>query len=246
MLDSSPQNCSTAASKVYAYRKLHDDLRDQGETCCPNRVARLAKLAGIKALIGYKRRNVRYGGKPSIAVDNTLARQFEVDTPDRVWVTDITYIKTYEGFAYLAVVIDLYSRKVVGWAMQGRQTTDMVLQALLMAVWHRKPTVTVLLHSDRGSQFPSIDWASFLKQHNLEHSMSRRDNCHDNAVAESFFNLLKRERTRRKIYKARDEAHQDLFEYIEMFHNPKRKNANNGLLSPVIFEQQQKLNPHGV
>ena len=107
MLDSSPQNCSTAASKVYAYRKLHDDLRDQGETCCPNRVARLAKLAGIKALIGYKRRNVRYCGKPSIAVDNTLARQFEVDTPDRVWVTDITYIKTYEGFAYLAVVIDL-------------------------------------------------------------------------------------------------------------------------------------------
>ena len=203
-------------------------------------------MAGIKALIGYKRRNVSYGGKPSIAVDNTLARQFEVDTPDRVWVTDITYIKTSEGFAYLAVVIDLYSRKVVGWAMQSRQTTDMVLQALLMAVWRRKPTTKVLIHSDQGSQFTSIDWVSFLKQHNLEHSMSRRGNCHDNAVAESFFNLLKRERIRRKIYKTRDEARQDVFEYIEMFYNPKHKHANNGMLSPVIFEQQQKLNPQGV
>ena len=127
------------SGKVYGYRKLHDHLRDQGETSCPNRIARLAKLAGIKAQIGYKRRNVSYGGKPSVAVNNTLARQFEVGEPDRIWVTDITYIKTHEGFAYLAVVIDLYSRKVMGWSMQSRQTTDMVLQALLMAVWRRKP-----------------------------------------------------------------------------------------------------------
>ena len=235
------------SGKVYGYRKLHDDLQDQGETSCPNRVARLTKLAGIKALIGYKRRTVSYGGKPSIAVDNTLARQFEVATPDKVWVTDITYIKTSEGFAYLAVVIDLYSRKVVGWAMQSRQTTDTVLQALLMAVWRRKLTARVLIHSDQRAQFTSIDWALFLKQHNLEHSMSRKDNCHDKprseassvAVAESFFNLLKRERVRRKIYKSRDEARQDVLEYIEMFYNPKRKHANNGVLSPVIFEQQQ-------
>lgn len=105
------------SGKVYGYRKLHDDLRDQGETCCPNRVARLARLAGIKAQIGYKRRATRYGGKPSVAISNTLNRQFEVARPDRVWVTDITYIKTYEGFAYLAVVIDLCSRKVVGWSL---------------------------------------------------------------------------------------------------------------------------------
>ena len=206
-------------------------------------MARLAKLAGIKALIGYKRRAVSYGGKPSIAIDNTLARQFEVDTPDKVWVTDITYIKTSEGFAYLAVVIDLYSRKVVGGPLQSRQTTDMVLQALLMAIWRRKPTTKVLIHSDQGSQFTSIDWAPFLKHHNLAHSMSRRGNCHDNAVAESFFNLLKRERIRRKVYKTRDEARQDIIEYIEMFYNPKRKHANNRMLSPVLFEQQQKLNP---
>lgn len=125
------------SGKVYGYRKLHDDLMDQGETCCQNRVARLAKIAGIKAQIGYKRRPGKYGGRPSIAVDNTLDRQFEVASPDRVWVTDITYIKTYEGFAYLAVVIDLFSRRVVGWAMQSRQPTDLVLQALLMAVWRR-------------------------------------------------------------------------------------------------------------
>jgi len=234
------------SGKVYGYRKLHDDLQDEGETCCPNRVARLARLAGIKAQIGYKRRPGKYGGKPSVIVDNTLDRQFSVAAPDRVWVTDITYVKTYEGFAYLAVVIDLYSRKVVGWAMQSRQTTDLVLQALLMAVWRRKPSNKVLVHSDQGSQFTSIDWASFLRHHNLQHSMSRRGNCHDNAVAESFFNLLKRERIRRRIYKTREEARRDVFDYIELFYNPKRKHANNGMLSPAEFERQQKLKSQGV
>jgi putative transposase len=133
-------------------------------------------------------------------------------------VTDITYIKTYEGFVYLAVVIDLYSRRVVGWSMQGRQTTDVALQALLSAVWRRKPKNKVLIHSDQGSQFTSMDWTSFLKHHDLEHSMSRRGNCHDNAVAESFFNLLKRERIRRRIYRTREEARRDVFGYIEMFY----------------------------
>lgn len=234
------------SGKVYGYRKLHDDLLDQGETCCPNRVARLVNLAGIKALLGYKRRPGSYGGKPSVVVDNTLDRQFDVAVPDKVWVTDITYIKTNEGFAYLAVVIDLYSRRVVGWSMQSRQTTDVVLQALLMAVWRRKPTSKVLIHSDQGSQFTSIDWALFLKHHNLQHSMSRRGNCHDNAVAESFFNLLKRERIRRRTYRTREEARRDVFDYIEMFYNPKRKHVRNGMLSPADFERQQKTRTEGV
>ena len=125
--------------------------------------------------------------------------------------------------------------------MQSRQTTDVVLQALLRAVWRRKPKSEVLIHSDQGSQFTSMDWASFLKYHNLVHSMSRRGNCHDNVVAESFFNLLKRERIRRKIYRSCDEAHQDVFDYIEMFYNPKRKHVRNGMLSPVEFEKQQKI-----
>lgn len=164
-----------------------------------------------------------------------------VAAPDKAWITDITYIRTCEGFAYLAVVIDLYSRRVIGWAMQSRQTTDVVLQALLMAVWRRNPKDKVLIHSDQGSQFTSMDWASFLRHHNLVHSMSRRGNCHDNAVAESFFNLLKRERIRRRVYRSRDEARQDVFDYIEMFYNPKRKHVRNGMLSPVEFEKQQKI-----
>lgn len=209
-------------------------------------MARLARLAGIRAQIGYKRRPGAYGGKPSVIVDNTLDRRFDVDAPDQFWVTDITYIKTYEGFSYLAVVIDLYSRRIVGWAMQSRQPTDLVLQALLMVVWRRKPAGKILVHSDQGSQFTSLEWASFLKHHNLEHSMSRRGNCHDNAVAESFFNLLKRERIRRRTYKTRDDARRGVFDYIEIFYNSKRKHARNGILSPVEFERQQSWKQQGV
>jgi len=235
------------SGKVYGYRKLADDLRDQGERVSENRVARLASLAGILAQVGYKRRPERYGGKPAVVASNTLDRQFEVEAPDKVWVTDITYIKTHEGWLYLAVVIDLFSRRVVGWSAQPRMTTDLALQALLAAVWRRKPKARVMIHSDQGSQFTSREWQVFLAQHNLEPSMSRRGNCHDNAVAESFFQLLKRERVRRRTYLTRDAARQDVFEYIEMFYNPKRKHTNNGMLSPVDFEtQQQKLNEAGV
>jgi putative transposase len=241
------QQAWTDCGKVYGYRKLHDDLRDQGETCSANRVARLAGLAGIAAQIGYKRRPGRYGGKPAATAENTLDRQFDVASPDTVWVTDITYIKTLEGWLYLAVVIDLFSRRVAGWSMQSRMTTDLALQALLMAVWRRKPKSRVMIHSDQGSQFTSREWQSFLHQHNLNASMSRRGNCHDNAVAESFFQLLKRERIRRKTYPTREAARQDVFHYIEMFYNPKRKHTNNDMLSPVDFEtRQQKLNTAGV
>lgn len=237
----------TDSGKVYGYRKLHDDLLDQGEVCSENRVARLASLAGIAAQIGYKRRPGRYGGKPAIVADNTLERQFEVDTPDRIWVTDITYIKTHEGWSYLAVVIDLFSRRVVGWSMQPRMTTDLALQALLSAVWRRKPQAKVMIHSDQGSQFTSKEWQSFLGKHNLAASMSRRGNCHDNAVAESFFQLLKRERIRRRTYLTRDAARLDVFDYIEMFYNPARKHTNNEMLSPVDYEARElKLNKAGV
>lgn len=141
----------TDGGEVYGYRKLHDDLLDQGEASYPNRVAQLSRLAGIKAQIGYKRRRGNQGGKPSLAIDNTQDPQFDVSARDRAWVTDITYIRTVEGFAYLAVVIDLNSRRVVGWSMQSRQTTDAVLQALHMAVWRREPKQRLLIHSDQGS-----------------------------------------------------------------------------------------------
>lgn len=162
-------------------------------------------------------------------------------------MTDITYIMTHEGWLYLCVVIDLFPRRVVGWSAQSRMTTDPALQALLMAVWRRKPAGKVVIHSDRGSQFTSREWQTFLPQHNLEPSRSRRGNCHDNAVAESFFQLLKRERIRRRTYPTRGAARQEVFEYIELFYNPKRKHTNNGMLSPVDFEtRQQKLNEAGV
>ena len=130
--------------------------------------------------------------------------------------------------------------------MQSRMHMDLVLSALLMAVWRRKPTSRVIVHSDQGSQFTSYEWQSFLKTHNLEASMSRRGNCYDNAVAESFFQLLKRERIRRKTYATREQARADVFDYIEFFYNPKRKHGRNGMLSPVDFEQQQNWKLQGV
>ena len=155
-------------------------------------------------------------------------------------MTDITYIRTHEGFAYLCVVIDLFSRQVVGWAVRSRPTTELALQVLLMAIWRRKPEPGLLIHSDQGTQYTSREWAAFLRGHKLEHSMSRRGNCHDNAVAESFFQLLKREKIRRKTYRRREDARRDVFEYIELFYNPKRKHTNNGLLSPADFEDRQR------
>ena len=139
------------SGKVYGYRKLADDLHTQSEHVSENWVARLASMAGIAAQVGYKHRPGRYVGKPTVLVNNTLDRQFEVDAPDRVWVTDITYIKTHEGWLYLAVVIDLFSRRVVGWSAQPRMTTDLALHALLAAVWRRKPKTTVMVHSDQRS-----------------------------------------------------------------------------------------------
>lgn len=158
--------------------------------------------------------------------------------PNRVWVADITYIRTHEGWLFLAAVIDLFSRQVVGWSMQARMDRELALNALLMAVWRRQPKQTVMVHSDQGSQFSSYDWQDFLKAHNMQASMSRRGNCHDNAVAESFFQLLKRERIRRRVYSTREEARQDVFDYIAMFYNPKRRHGYNNRLSPVDYEKQ--------
>jgi putative transposase len=142
---------------VYGYRKIHLDLREHGETCGPNRVARLMKQAGIKAQVGYKKTGYK-GGKPAIVAENHLNQNFDVQEPNRVGVTDITYIRTYEGWLFLAVVIDLFSRQVIGWSMQPKMHVDLVLNALVMAVWRRKPKNEVAIHSDQGSQYTSSDW----------------------------------------------------------------------------------------
>ena len=198
------------------------------------------RAEGLKAQVGYRKPRSQ-AGSPNTVIPNTLQRQFTPSSPDHSWVTDITYIKTHEGWLYLAVVIDLFSRKVIGWSMKPSITRDLVLDALLMAIWRRKPSTRVIVHSDQGSQYTSHDWQSFLKAHNLEGSMSRRGNCHDNAVAESFFQLLKRERVKRKIYKNREDARSDIFEYIELFYNPIRRHGFNNQLSPVEYEKRYQM-----
>jgi len=222
---------------VYGYRKITLDLRDIGETCGKHRVYRLMKQAHIRAQVGYSRRVGKYG-KPAVVAANELNQNFDVAAPNQVWVTDITYIRTHEGWLYLAVVLDLFSRQVVGWSMGSRIDTELAMKAMLMAVWKRKPKGPVMVHSDQGCQYSSHDWQSFIKVHGLVPSMSRRGNCHDNAVAESFFQLLKRERIRRKVYLDRDEARRDVFNYIEMFYNPKRRHSYANNVSPVEYEKQ--------
>ncbi|HDS1016599.1 IS3-like element ISStma9 family transposase [Stenotrophomonas maltophilia] len=230
------------SGSVYGHRKVTTDLRELGETCSRHRVARLMKSEGLRAMVGYGRRPRPLSGPVGSVAKNVLARGFKVSEPNRAWVTDITYIRTYDGFLYLAVVLDLFSRQVVGWATRPTQHTDLVLQALLAAVWRRKPSPGLLLHSDQGTQFTSEHWQSFLREHDIVCSMSRRGNCHDNAAMESFFQLLKRERIKRRIYSNHDEARADVFQYIEMFYNPKRRHSSNDGLSPVEFEKQYALN----
>ncbi len=234
------------SGRVYGYRKIHDDLREVGEDCGRHRVARLMRLEGLRSQTGYRRRPGKYGGKPALASPNLLKRQFDVVEPNKFWVTDITYIRTYEGWLYLAVVLDLFSRQVVGWSMKSQMTSDLAIDALLMAVWRRKPKQQVMVHSDQGSQYSSSDWRSFLKANNLVASMSRRGNCHDNAVAESFFQLLKRERIKRKIHTSRQDARSDVFDCIEMFYNAKRRHGFNNQLSPVEFEKRYAMSLQGV
>lgn len=225
------------SGSVYGYRKIHQDLLSIGEHCSRNRVGRLMKLAELKAQVGYKRKPRTKFGVPSHIAPNRLEQKFDCTRPNQRWVTDITYIKTAEGWLFLAIVLDLFSRQIIGWSMRNRMETEIIISALMMAVWRRNPKEPVIIHSDQGSQYTSYDWQNFLKQHNFIASHSRRGNCYDNAVAESFFQLLKRERIKRKVYRTRDEAKADIFDYIEMFYNPKRRHGNNENLSPADYEK---------
>lgn len=220
---------------VYGYRRVHGDLSEIGETCGKNRVSRIMQLNRIKAVRGYKAPR-RIAGRPSVVAPNRVQRQFTVVRANQVWVTDITYIRTWQGWLYLAVVIDLFARNVVGWSMKPTLSRELALDALMMAVWRRKPDGEVIVHSDQGSQYGSDDW-QFCRANNLAPSMSRRGNCWDNAVAESFFSSLKKERIRKRIYKTRDLARADIFDYIEVFYNRARRHSHLGGVSPEAFEQ---------
>lgn len=205
---------------VFGSPRIRDELVYAGERCSLNRVARLMKchqLVGIPALKQWRKRKSEL--RPA-HVQNHWERDFSALEPNQKWVTDITYIRTGEGWLYLAVVLDLYSRQVIGWSMSHSMQKELVIQAVLMAVWQKKHKGPVILHSDRGSQFTSHEYQTFLTDHQIVSSMSAVGSCYDNAAAESFFGLLKRERVNRKRYLTRAEARSDIFDYIERFYNP--------------------------
>ena len=204
--------------------RMHEDLRDAGETASKNRIARLMSSAGLQGWPRKKKRGQRYSPVlPPADVQNQLQRDFTALDPETKWVTDITELKTGEGRLYLCVVVDLYSKLIVGWSMHHRQDRQMVIRAVEMAVWQRQGHGEIILHSDRGSQFRSTDYQRFLKQNSLVCSMSAVGHCGDNAACEGFFGVLKRERTNRTKYPTMDTAKADLFNYIERFHNPRMR-----------------------
>ena len=227
-----------ASGNIYGSPRIYRDCKAAGLTCGENRIAKLMHNAKLYAIRGYRKARFK-AGKPAIAAPNRLRQVFVAQQVDEVWVTDITQIYTHEGWLYLAAVIDLYSRAVVGWSMQGHIRTELVLDAMLMAKWRRQPKQPVVIHSDQGSQFGSDDFNRWCKENKFLTSMSRRGNCYDNAAMESFFSSLKKEKTRGKIYNTREELKAEIFDYIEVFYNRVRRHSYLNYLSPVQFEQQQ-------
>ena len=219
--------------------RMHEDLTYEGETASLNRIAR---LMAANNLYGWpRRRGRRRMGKSSQRPDdviNHLKRDFNALEPETKWVTDITEIHTQEGKLFLCVVIDLFSKLVIGWSMHHRQDRHMVIRAVEMAIWQRQGGWSVVLHSDRGCQFTSGDYQRFLKQHTLVCSMSKVGHCGDNAACEGFFGMLKRERVNRATYPTRDVARSAIFDYIERFHNPRmrRRVAIQDLKCSTVFK----------
>jgi len=204
--------------------RMHEDLREAGETASQNRIARLMASAGLQGWPRKKKLGLRYPPVLTpVDVQNQLQHDFAALEPEAKWVTDITELKTGDRKLYLCVVIDLFSKLVVGWSMHHRQDRQMVIRAVEMAVWQRQKSCDVILHSDRGSQFRSTDYQRFLKQNALICSMSAVGHCGDNAACEGFFDVLKRERVNRMKYPTMDVAKADLFNYIERFHNPRMR-----------------------
>lgn len=225
---------------VYGTRRLKKVLATRGYTVSRRRIGRIMQEAQLRCKT-KRRFKATTNSKHNLPIaPNRLARQFHVSQPDQVYVGDITYIPTGEGWLYLAVVIDLYSRQVVGWSMAEQMKTRLVNDALLMAIWKRKPQKGLLWHTDRGSQYASDSHRKRLEQHGIQQSMSRKANCWDNAVSESFFHSLKTECVNHEHYQTRDEAKKSLFDYLEVFYNRQRLHSRNGYLSPVEFEQQKK------
>ena len=223
---------------VYGSPRITADLRDEGYRHGRHKVARLMRLAGLRGC-PQRRFTVTTARDPSHAVaENLLDQDFTAAAPNQRWASDITYLSTHQGWLYLAVVMDLYSRRIVGWSMSRWINRHLVMDALSMAIGSRQPEGALIHHSDRGSQYTSDDFRDELEKYGIQCSMSARGNCYDNAVVESFFGLLKRERVNRTRYLTRDEAKADVFDYIERFYNRKRRHGRLGNISPVAFEER--------
>ena len=223
---------------VYGSPKIRADLKDEGYHYGLHKVARLMRIAGLRGCPKGRFRVTTKRDPSDPVAKNLLAQDFATDAPNQKWSADITYLATNQGWLYLAVVMDLYSRRIVGWSMNRWINRHLVIDALRMALDARQPAGALIHHSDRGSQYTSDDFRDELDKHGIQCSMSGRGNCYDNAVVESFFGLLKRERVNRVRYRTRDEAKADVFDYIEVFYNRKRRHGYLGNISPAAFEKQ--------
>ena len=228
-----------ASDRTYGSRRVWRDVLAWGEHCGIHRVARLMRAAGLAARRKRRRSPNDTGVRPEHSIaPNLLQREFEADAPNKKWLADFTYIWTAEGWLFVAVVLDLYSRRIVGWSMKPEMTAQLVIDALVMAVWRRGMPKELLHHSDQGSQYTSEAFQRLLSAQGITCSMSRRGDCWDNAAMESFFSSLKTERVDRKQYTTRDDARADVFDYIERFYNPRRRHSVLDYLSPVQFEEK--------
>jgi len=228
-----------AASRgTYGSPRVLDDLKERGFEVGRRRVARLMAENGITGTPPKRFKRTTDSKHNEAIADNILEREFTVEAPDTVWMTDITYVRTWEGWMYLAVVVDLFSRRVVGWSMATHMRTELVLDALRMALGRRCPVASLLHHSDRGSQYASGDYRRALANNNIVCSMSRKGDCWDNAVVESFFATLKKELVHRRPWPTVRAAREAIVEYIEVFYNRKRKHSSLGYCSPATFESR--------
>ena len=231
-----------SSDRTYGARRVWHDVLAEGLSCGLHRIERLMRGNGLRARPRRRGLPKDDGERLAAAVSqNILDRVFEASAPNQKWVADFTYIWTAEGWLYVAAVIDLFSRRVVGWSMSATMTAQLVTDALIMAIWRRGKPDSLLHHSDQGSQYTSEQFQRLMADHGITCSMSRAGNVWDNAAMESFFSSLKTERTARKIYRTRDDAKADVFDYIERFYNPKRRHSTIGYLSPVEFEEMAML-----
>jgi putative transposase len=228
------------SNRVYGYRKVYQDVRELSIAGCSETVRRIMKRLGFSAQIKRKYVLTTDSDHAFAVADNVLNRDFAALAPNQKWVADITYVPTQEGWLFLAAVLDLFGRRIVGWAMSARIDEPLVSSALQMAIRHRRPQPGLLHHSDRGSQYASDGYQDILDQVGMVCSMSRKGNCWDNAVMERFFGSLKREWIQDTIYRTREDAKKDLFKYIEWFYNTQRRHASLDYQTPAAVEEQYR------